>query len=142
MLIDFLNSVIDDLKELTNITELDIQDIKVANHDNVFERAKTKNKLIASFEQKKSKLDSELIKLANANDGTDIADIISDEDKQGLKLMKEALNLLHQKNKEYARFVVSIGEFYNSLIESMFPSEKSGYQKSSPKPASFLKVRA
>lgn len=142
MLINFLNSVIEDLEELTNITKKDIEDIKIANHDNVFQRAQRKNQLIISFEHKKAQLDSELIKLANANNGTDIADIISDEDKQGLKLMKESLNLLHQKNKEYARFVVSIGEFYNSLIESMFPSEKAGYQQGSPKPATFLKVRA
>jgi Tfp pilus assembly pilus retraction ATPase PilT len=87
-------------------------------------------------------LDNELIKLINANKGKELSELLSDEEHDGLNTMKEALATLHKHNKEYAKFVVTISEFYNSLLESMFPREMDGYHKSTPKPASLLKVRA
>jgi Zn-dependent M32 family carboxypeptidase len=100
-----------------------------------------KNDLIQSFITKKSLLDNELLKKVEENSGKELESVLTKEEKDGLSLMKEALNSLHLVNKQYAKYVVSVSEFYNSLLDSMFPRESDGYQKSTPKPASLLKVR-
>lgn len=140
MLSHYLESATKDIDSLIHLTEEDIKDIKEAKHENVFERTKLKNDLIGSFEAKKSLLDNELIKLVTANKGTELSDLLDQKERDGLNDMKVKLADLHKLNKEYAKFVVTISEFYNSLLDSMFPREMDGYQKSARKPASLLKV--
>lgn len=53
MLMHYLNNAIKDIDNLIQLTKKDIEDIKIAQHSNVFERAKIKNDLIQSFENKK-----------------------------------------------------------------------------------------
>jgi len=59
-----------------------------------------------------------------------------------LESMKEKLALLKLKNHEYSRFVVTVSEFYNSLLDSVFPRDMEGYHRIHHKPASLLQVRA
>ena len=40
--------------------------------------------------------------------------------------MKDRLLSLKQKNKEYARLVVTVSEFYNNLLDSVFPRDMDG----------------
>lgn len=140
MLSRYLNDAIEDIKRLTKITNQDIQDIKLAHHEDVFNRTKIKNDLVISFEAKKALLDNELVLLTKANPDKNLSDIISEEDSQNLSKMKDCLMELHVANKKYAKFVVSVSEFYNSTLEAMFPSEVDGYNKNATKPANFLKV--
>lgn len=142
MLRDYLEDAISDIRALIEATNEDIADIKKAKHDNVFERSKQKNNLIISFSAKKALLDNELVLLSKANTGKDLSEILSVEDSELLGNMKEELVKLHKLNKKYAKMVVTVGEFYNSMVESMFPSDMNGYEKGNSKPASFLKVRA
>lgn len=142
MLMHYLNNAIKDIDNLIDLTKKDIEDIKIAQHSNVFERAKIKNDLIQSFENKKSLLDNELMKIIKDNDGKSLEDLLSVEQKELLSHMKLKLSELKLCNKEYAKYVVTISQFYNSLLDSIFPRDMEGYKMANHKPASLLKIRA
>ncbi len=140
MLSKYLNDAIKDIERLIELTNQDIEDIKQAKHEEVFSRTKIKNDLIISFEAKKALLDNELVLLTKAYPDADLSQIINEDDSEQLAKMKDRLIDLHVTNKKYAKFVVSVSEFYNSTLEAMFPSEVDGYNKNASKPANFLKV--
>lgn len=142
MLMYHLNNAIKDIDNLIDLTKKDIEDIKVAQHSNVFERAKIKNDLIQSFENKKSLLDNELMKIIKENHGKSLEELITVEQKELLSSMKLKLSELKICNKEYAKYVVTISQFYNSLLDSIFPRDMEGYKMANHKPASLLKIRA
>ncbi len=141
MLSNYLKDAICDIDRLVQITKQDIQNIKEAKHDEVFSSTKEKNDLIVSFGAKKALLDNELVLLVKEHPGKELSEIISKEDGELLENMKVSLQELHTLNKKYAKFVVAVSEFYNSLVDSIFPGEASGYSKTTAKPATFLKVR-
>lgn len=142
MLLHYLSSSINDVENLIELTKKDIKDIKEANHELVFERTKIKNDLVKSFENKKSLLDNELIKLVGDKKDSKLEDILGEKEKDLLEKMKIKLSELKETNKQYAKFVVIISEFYNTLLDRIFPCEMEGYHKTHHKPASILKVRA
>lgn len=142
MLMHYLNNAIKDIDNLIDLTKKDIEDIKIAQHGNVFERAKIKNDLIQSFENKKSLLDNELMKIIKDNGGKSLEDLLGVEQKELLSHMKLKLSELKLCNKEYAKYVVTISQFYNSLLDSIFPRDMEGYKMANHKPASLLKIRA
>lgn len=141
MLSNYLNGAIQDIQGLIELTKQDLDDIQQAKHEKLFNRVKDKNELIISFGARKALLDNELVLLTNSNKDKTLSEILNDDDTQKLERMKECLINLNTLNKQYAKSVVVVSEFYNSLLENMFPSELDGYKKSQSKPASFLKVR-
>ncbi|WP_024955142.1 hypothetical protein [Sulfurospirillum arcachonense] len=142
MLSHYLKSSVEDIDNLIELTSKDILDIKEARHEVIFDRTKIKNDLIKSFENKKALLDNELIKLVRDNPNKSLEDILDDTQKKMLDAMKNKLSILKTKNKEYARFVVTVSEFYNTLLDRVFPRVREGYKNYNHKPASFLQVRA
>lgn len=142
MLMHYLNNAIKDIDNLIQLTKKDIEDIKIAQHSNVFERAKIKNDLIQSFENKKSLLDNELMKIIKDSGEKSLEELLSVEQKELLSHMKVKLSELKVCNKEYAKYVVTISQFYNSLLDSIFPRDMEGYKMANHKPASLLKIRA
>ena len=142
MLTHHLNNAIKDIDYLITQTYKDIQDIKIANHSEIFERTRIKNDLIHSFEHKKSLLDHELMKLLKESSQSSLEEILNAEQKELLALLKIKLSELKICNKEYAKYVVTISQFYNSLLDSIFPRDMEGYKMANHKPASLLKIRA
>ncbi len=142
MLTHYLHHAINDIENLIEQTHKDIADIKVAKHTEVFERAKIKNDLIHSFETKKSLLDNELMKMLKESDKKSLDELLDADQKELLALMKQKLSELKVCNKQYAKYVVSISQFYNVLLDSIFPRDMEGYKMTTQKPASFLKIRA
>jgi len=142
MLSHYLKSSIADIDNLIELTKKDIINIKEAKHENIFNRTKIKDELIKAFENKKSLLDNELIKLVKENDNKPLEEILDESQKDMLTSMKDKLSILKFENKEYGRFVVSVSEFYNSLLDSIFPRDMDGYHKQNHKPASLLEIRA
>ncbi len=142
MLTHYLQNAIKDIENLIEQTEKDIADIKVAKHVNVFERAKIKEDLLRSFEHKKSLLDNEVMKMLKESGQKSLEELLEPEQKQLLAYMKTKLSELKTCNKQYARYVVTVSQFYNFLLDSIFPREMDGYTASNHKPASLLKVRA
>jgi len=98
--------------------------------------------LISSFEQKKTLLNSELLKLTLANEGKSIDQILTEDEADTLTLFKDKLSVLKAVNKEYAKFVATISEFYNSLIDKMFTLDGNGYEKNTLRPATLFMVSA
>ncbi|MCH9814181.1 MAG: hypothetical protein K0U47_09605 [Epsilonproteobacteria bacterium] len=137
-----LESAILDIDALITLTRSDIEDIKEAQHENLSTRLQEKERLISSFEQKKSRLNSTLLTLTQKHSGQSMEEILSAEESNLLTLFKEKLTNLKSVNKEYAKFVVTISEFYNSLIDKMFTLEGNGYEKSQLRPATLFRVTA
>ena len=143
MLHYYLEQGIADLRTLLEFTNQDIIDIRDANHDAVFSRAKTKDDLISSFENKKAIIDNEISKLIDKNQDKTLEDLLSDKEQLLLEDLKELLGELKNRNKHFARLVLAVSEFYNSLLERIIPNEhNNGYDKQKRRSSSFLKVKA
>ncbi len=133
MLKYYLNGIIKDIENLIQLTKDDIEEIKKANHEKIFNSSRLKDELVASFENKKIIIDDTLIKLVNENRGKELEEILDEEDKSLLEMMRIKLFDLKEINKEYAQMVIYVSEFYNSLLDEMFPRELEGYTKLGPK---------
>ena len=142
MLTHYLRNAIQDIDHLIEQTHKDIADIKVAKHSEVFERAKIKEDLIHSFENKKSLLDNELMKMLKESGKKSLEDLLNQEQQEVLAQMKFKLSELKVCNKQYAKYVVTISQFYNVLLDSIFPRDLEGYKIMNHKPASLLKIEA
>ncbi len=143
MLHYYLENAIGDLKSLLEITNQDISDIKEANHDAVFSRAKTKDDLISSFENKKAIIDNEISKLIDKHHNRNLEELLGDKEQLLLEDLKELLRELKERNKHFARLVLAVSEFYNSLLERIIPTEQqTSYNKQKRRSSSFLQVNA
>lgn len=142
MLSHHLKSALKDLNDIIAITENDIADIKAAKHDSQFERTPMKEEKIKAFETKKAMIDHEISKLMTAQPNKDLPELLDNEQHQLLEALKGELNRLREVNQRYAKMVLSVSAFYNSLLERVMPTEMQGYNKVASTDASFLKVRA
>ena len=142
MLTHYLTQAISDIDNLIDLTKEDIENIKEAKHQKLSETLKIKEELIASFESKKALIDHQLVKKVEQEKDKELEKLLVEKEKELLNQLQNKLNELKIINKEYARFVVSVGEFYNSLFDKLFPSEIDGYKKSNPKTASIIEEMA
>lgn len=136
-----LQNAIKDLDSLIVLSREDIEDIKEAKHDPQFDRLEIKAEKIKSFEQKKAMIDREISKLMTQHPGMPLSLLLDDEQYQQLDTLKGHLNILREVNQQYAKMVISVGSFYNSLLERVMPTQMEGYQRIASKEASFLEVR-
>ena len=114
--LDEVNAI---LAKLIALTEEDIENIKVAKHESVTPSVEEKNKLIAEFITAKKQLDVALVELNNSST-KGLSELLDDEDKQKLDLLKKNLQNLHSKNKEYAKFVLIVKDFLYGIVNKMF----------------------
>ncbi|AJC90313.1 MULTISPECIES: flagellar export chaperone FlgN [Campylobacter] len=119
--LDETNSI---LEKLINLTLEDIAQIQTANHKHVSQSIEDKTKLVSDFQLAKKNLDKALVDLSNQGNNKGLDELLDEEDKEKLALLKQNLNTLHQKNKEYAKLVLIIKNFYDNLLNTMF--EQSG----------------
>lgn len=127
---------------MINISKLDIEDIKVANHDAIFARLESKNNLIAEFETNKNLAHEQMVALAKKYPNKNIADLLDDNTNELIDKMREQLKILRELNDGYSKSVVAVYEFYNSLIESIIPSERVGYSNKSYSKVDLLHIDA
>ena len=142
MLSHYLDKALSDLDQLIALTQTDIDDIKLAKHELIFDRSKIKEELISSFQNRKAMIDNEISKLMEAYPNRELEHLLSEEDQDHLKSLKDKLFDLKSLNKRYAKLVLTVSEFYNSLLERMVPTEMNGYEKVAQKHRSLLEVRA
>jgi len=142
MLSHHLEGALKDLKELVELTQADIDDIKEAKHDNQFDRLSLKEEKISSFENKKAMIDYEISVLMNKNPDDELSSLISDEQHKLLDELKVELSNLHEINRRYAKLVLVVSNMYNSFLERLVPTEMEGYEKVAATRPSFLEVRA
>ena len=142
MLKRYLDEAMGVLDELIAQTTEDIENIKLADHSKVDDSVRRKNELVKKFESVKSLLDKELLRVSRENGGANLSSILDDEVKTSLALMRSKLEELYSKNKEYAKYVVGVKEFFDSLLKNMFKGEQDGgYDKNGLRPESLFKTR-
>ena len=142
MLKRYLDEAMGVLDELIAQTTEDIEKIKLADHSKVDDSVRRKNELVKKFESVKSLLDKELLRVSRENGGVNLSSILDDEVKTSLTLMRSKLEELYSKNKEYAKYVVGVKEFFDSLLKNMFKGEQDGgYDKNGLRPESLFKTR-
>lgn len=128
MLKQLLDKANKTLGELIAQTRKDIQNIKSANHSAVNESVIIKNKLIREFEATKKDIDKALVALAKDNEGS-LSQSLDANSKESLANMRSQLEELHKINKEYARHVVSVKEFFDTMLKQMFTPDDDGVYK-------------
>lgn len=137
--LDEVNAI---LTKLIELTQEDIENIKIAKHDTVASSVEEKNKLISEFSAAKKKLDSALVELNNSST-KGLSELLDEEDKQKLDLLKKNLQNLHSKNKEYAKFVLIVKDFLDGLVNKMFDindGTNNAYGDKKTNPESIFKI--
>jgi len=141
MLSYHLQGALTDLRDLINITESDLEDIRIANNNPQFERLSLKEEKLKSFEAKKAMIDHEISSLMTTNPDTNLPQLLSEEQHNYLDELKVELNNLREVNKKYAKLVLTVSNLYNTFLERLVPTEMQGYKKVASKDPSFLEVR-
>lgn len=141
MLSHHLQGALSDLRDLINITESDIADIKEAKNDQQFERLSLKEEKLKSFENKKAMIDHEISTLMTTHPDKDLPELLDEEQHQYLDELKVELSKLRDVNQKYAKFVLGVSNLYNSFLERLVPTEMQGYNKVASKDAAILQVR-
>lgn len=120
----YLTQAIEILKELTAVTQKDMDNIKVANHSELDDHTKLKDKLLSDFEKTKKSLDEELVNLAKSNPQTDLSSLLNQNIKDKLSELRTALNDLRSINKKYAKSVFLVKDFYDSVLNEILGHQK------------------
>jgi len=141
MLTHHLQNTLADLDDLILITQSDIDDIKVAQHDPQFDRLSIKEEKIKGFEAKKAMIDYEISSLITNNPNVELSQLLNEEQHQLLEELKDKLSALHAVNREYAKLVVVVSNLYNTFLERLVPTEMDGYNKVASKDSSILQIR-
>ncbi|EAC2133083.1 flagellar protein FlgN [Campylobacter coli] len=137
--LDEVNAI---LTKLIELTQEDIENIKIAKHDTVASSVEEKNKLISEFSAAKKKLDSALVELNNSST-KGLSELLDEEDKQKLDELKKNLQTLHTTNKEYAKFVLIVKDFLDGLVNKMFDindGTNNAYGDKKTTPESIFKI--
>ena len=142
MLLHHLKGAIKDLRDLISITQTDIEDIKEARQSPQFDRLPLKDEKIKSFESKKAMIDHEISKLMTANPTAELSTLLNNEQHDALDELKTELSNLREINQKYAKMVLTVSSFYNTLLERIVPTEMNGYQRVASKNPTLLEVRA
>ncbi|ECH4929064.1 flagellar protein FlgN [Campylobacter coli] len=137
--LDEVNAI---LTKLIELTQEDMENIKIAKHDTVASSVEEKNKLISEFSAAKKKLDSALVELNNSST-KGLSELLDEEDKQKLDELKKNLQTLHTTNKEYAKFVLIVKDFLDGLVNKMFDindGTNNAYGDKKTTPESIFKI--
>ncbi|EJS9940172.1 flagellar protein FlgN [Campylobacter coli] len=137
--LDEVNAI---LTKLIELTQEDIENIKIAKHDTVASSVEEKNKLISEFSAAKKKLDSALVELNNSST-KGLSELLDEEDKQKLDELKKNLQTLHTTNKEYAKFILIVKDFLDGLVNKMFDindGTNNAYGDKKTTPESIFKI--
>lgn len=134
MVIQYLQGAIEDLRTLIDYTKQDIESIKAARHDEIFERNVKKDALVKEFETKKSLISQEMLTLKSKNPKKDIKDLIDSRTQELFDEMSDTLKELKKLNSNYAQIVLAVSEFFTSLMDKLIPKETQSYsdKKSTP----------
>lgn len=136
----YLRDAIGKLQKLIDYTQSDIEDVKSANHEVVFERGTIKASTIREFELAKSMIDQEMLQLTQKHPHLKLTDILDEQANTLLADMRKTLEELKKINTHYARMVFAVSEFYTSIADRLIPREKADY-KSRVEQSQLLKVQ-
>ena len=114
MLIKKLNEAIDILNSLIETTRRDIENIKKANHQEVFDNIKRKEELAKYFLNIKNGID-----LILARRNKPIEEIFSNEEEKLFEEFKKKLIEFNTLHKKFSKLAISVTNFYNTLVQQI-----------------------
>ena len=117
MLKQSLISINKTLDNLINITKQDIEDIKIANHEALFQRNSLKEQYLKDFTNQKSQIDSILVKRSES--GLDLENLINSEEDKLLSEFKQKLQEFYTIHKKFSKMALLITNFYNNLMHKI-----------------------
>ncbi len=136
MLIKKLNEINDVLSNLIKITKEDIEFIKNAKHDELFNNISKKENLSMQFSKLKTQIDEILIRRNKP-----LENIFSKEEEKEFEKFKTLLNEFYDKHKYFSKLSFVVANFYNVLMDKIKNKEKITYNNDSI-PKSQLKLKA
>ncbi|MGX3010603.1 hypothetical protein ACWIUD_03425 [Helicobacter sp. 23-1044] len=143
MLHSYLQNAVSDLVALIEISILDMEDIKKAKHEAIFSRLDAKNNLIESFKINKSKADSAMREMMAKHPNKGIDELLDENAMKIIDEMRTSLKELRVLNKAYAKSVIAVSEFYNSLVGAIMPNQVGQkYGNISANHADFIRCEA
>lgn len=142
MLSNYLDRGCETLSQLIAITRQDLEAVKNAKHDGLFLNAKKKEELLQQFYTYKNSVDSHMASLISSHPNEDIKDFLSTEQISKIDEMRVNLIELKELNQELGRLVLAVGEFFNTLLSRLLPSEHDGYEGQRLRGNSFLQAEA
>ena len=135
MLANILQNAIDTLDKLISITLEDIENIKQANHEEVFKNTKTKENLANKFSELKSQIDNILVSRNKS-----LEEIFTPEEENLFNIFREKLFEFNKEHKRFAKLAFSVANFYNTLLNKIQNNKNVDY--SSTYKNSNLKLKA
>ncbi|ACM92236.1 conserved hypothetical protein [Nautilia profundicola AmH] len=128
MLINTLNKTIQTLDKLISLTKEDIENIKQANHKEVFANTKTKEILASEFAKLKTEIDKILV-----SRNKPLEEIFSPEEEKLFNEFREKLFEFNNLHKRFSKLALSVANFYNTLLKQIHNSETIDYKNESYK---------
>jgi hypothetical protein len=127
MLTQALNSINITLTNLINITSQDIEDIKLAKHEELFKRNEQKEEYVKQFINLKSQIDSILVQRSQS--GKPLEELISPQEDILLGEFRENLQKFYALHKKFSKMALLVTNFYNNLLHKVSGSEPDiGYE--------------
>ena len=141
MLKQSLISINNDLDNLIDITKKDIEDIKIANHEFLFQRNELKEQYLKDFTHQKAQIDSILVKRSES--GLDISQLINPEEDKLLGEFKQKLQEFYEIHKKFSKMALLVTNFYNNLMRKINGEEIDiGYKMNKTNPYSNFSLKA
>ncbi len=136
MLLKKINQINDVLSKLISITKNDIEYIKKAEHNKLFQNISKKERLAEQFSNLKNEIDAIL-----AGRNKPIEEIFDKNEAKEFELFKHSLSEFNQLHKFFAKLSFSVTNFYNILLDKIKNKEHITYDKDSL-PSSILTIKA
>ena len=141
MLKQSLISINNNLDNLIDITKQDIEDIKIANHEFLFQRNELKEQYLKDFTHQKAQIDSILVKRSES--GLDISQLINPEEDKLLGEFKQKLQEFYEIHKKFSKMALLVTNFYNNLMRKINGEEIDiGYKMNRTNPYSSFSLKA
>jgi hypothetical protein len=121
MLKQILISTNNNLSKLIDITTQDIEDIKEANHEALFERNQSKEKIVQEFIAQKNQIDTILLKRSES--GLTLENMLNSEESNLFDEFKAKLQEFYEVHKRFSKMALLVTNFYNNLANKVFQTE-------------------
>jgi len=117
----------DNLDKLIDITKQDIQDVKDANHEPMFQRNKEKDKIVQEFITEKNQIDTILLKRSES--GLTLEEMLSEKENELFDEFKIKLKEFADIHKKFSKMALAVANFYTNLSHKVNEAEIDiGYQ--------------
>lgn len=112
------------LDRLISLSKEDIENIKLANHEEVFKNTKEKEELAYKFVELKNQIDSILVARNRPLD-----EIFTPEEEKLFDEFRNKLNEFNALHKRFAKLALSVANFYNALSKQLNQEQEVGYNE-------------